>query len=210
MHGSSQRSLCALLLVVLIVGCASAPEPSRDDAASPSKLSEAVYLVRRGDSLSAISRRFFVSLTELQRRNAIANPNRLRIGQRLIMPRKSGGFAWPLALLDISSDFGSPRANHQGVDLRAARGTPIRAAAAGRVRFSGRQNGYGNVVILQHADNTQTLYAHTERNAVKVGQRVGQGQVIATVGNSGNATGYHLHFEFIRQDRKLNPRRHVG
>lgn len=85
-----------------------------------------------------------------------------------------------------------------GVDIAAPNGTPVYAAAAGTVivsRVGGWNGGYGNYVVVDHGDGTQTLYAHLASDKVSVGQRVTQGQNIGTVGNTGKATGYHLHFE---------------
>ncbi len=85
-----------------------------------------------------------------------------------------------------------------GVDIAAPKGTPIYAAAAGTVivsRVGGWNGGYGNYVVIDHGDGTQTLYGHLTTDNVSVGQSVAQGQQIGTVGNTGKATGYHLHFE---------------
>ncbi len=85
-----------------------------------------------------------------------------------------------------------------GVDIAAPKGTPIYAAAGGTVivsRVGGWNGGYGNYVVIDHGDGTQTLYGHLTSDSVSVGQSVSQGQPIGTVGNTGKATGYHLHFE---------------
>jgi murein DD-endopeptidase MepM/ murein hydrolase activator NlpD len=85
---------------------------------------------------------------------------------------------------------------HDGVDIVAPRGTSIQAAADGEVIFSGwGPGGYGRIVILQHQAEVITIYAHNHDNLVRLGQRVRQGEPIATVGQSGRATGNHLHFE---------------
>jgi len=96
---------------------------------------------------------------------------------------------------------------HKGVDYAAPSGTPIHATADGTVDFAGRQNGYGNVVILQHAGKYSTLYAHQSRIApgIKKGSRVSQGQVIGYVGSTGWATGPHLHYEFRIAGTPVDP-----
>ncbi|MFI4953057.1 MAG: peptidoglycan DD-metalloendopeptidase family protein [Burkholderiales bacterium] len=96
---------------------------------------------------------------------------------------------------------------HKGVDFAAPIGTPVRAAADGKVHFAGRQNGYGNVVILQHAGANSTAYAHLSRFAagMKPGARVTQGSVIGYVGQTGWATGPHLHYEFRVNNVQRNP-----
>jgi LysM repeat protein len=85
-----------------------------------------------------------------------------------------------------------------GVDLAAPQGSPINAAAAGTVivsRVGGWNGGYGNYVVIDHGNGVQTLYAHMSTDIVSVGESVSRGQNIGTVGNTGQATGYHLHFE---------------
>jgi murein DD-endopeptidase MepM/ murein hydrolase activator NlpD len=85
---------------------------------------------------------------------------------------------------------------HHGIDFAAPMGTPVRAVGDGTVEFAGTQNGYGNIVILKHRSDQETVYAHLSRIDVKVGQSVSQSQVVGAVGMTGWATGPHLHFEF--------------
>ncbi len=85
---------------------------------------------------------------------------------------------------------------HQGVDYGAPTGTAVRSVGDGVVEFAGVQNGYGNVIILKHRNNYNTVYAHLSRINVRKGQSVNQGQNIGAVGATGWATGPHLHFEF--------------
>jgi murein DD-endopeptidase MepM/ murein hydrolase activator NlpD len=86
-------------------------------------------------------------------------------------------------------------AQHAGVDLAAAGGTPILASAAGVVAFAGRWRIRGNVVVLDHGVGVHSLYAHAAEHLVAAGQRVAQGQPIARVGSTGLSTGPHLHWE---------------
>ena len=83
-----------------------------------------------------------------------------------------------------------------GVDYAAPTGTPVRTVGDGVVEFAGWQNGYGNVVQVQHGNERSTVYAHLSRIDVRKGQRVEQGQRIGAVGSTGWSTGPHLHFEF--------------
>lgn len=94
---------------------------------------------------------------------------------------------------------------HLGVDFGAPTGTPVRSVGEGVVTFAGQQNGYGNVVELQHSGNRKTVYAHLSRIDVRKGARVAQGQLIGAVGATGWATGPHLHFEFKIGDRQVDP-----
>lgn len=98
---------------------------------------------------------------------------------------------------------------HRGVDIGASEGTPIRAVDDGLVVYSNNgMRGYGNAVVLLHADGTITLYAHCYRTFVFAGQRVERGQVIAEVGATGLAHGAHLHFEWRHDGRALDPLPH--
>ena len=94
---------------------------------------------------------------------------------------------------------------HRGVDYGAPHGTPVRSVGDGVVDFAGWQNGYGNVVKIQHGKERSTLYAHLSRIDVRKGQAIEQGQRLGAVGATGWATGPHLHFEFQVNGLHLNP-----
>ena len=121
----------------------------------------------------------------------------------------------PVDFTRISSKFNPNRLHpvfkttrpHRGVDYAAASGTPVKAAGDGKISFAGKQNGYGNVVIIDHGRGYQTLYAHLRGFAkgTKRGTRVQQGKVIAYVGQTGWATGPHLHYEFRINGTHKNP-----
>lgn len=120
-------------------------------------------------------------------------------------PLRTSFLRTPVEFTRISSRFTAGRMHpilgkmraHRGVDYAAPSGTPIYAAGDGKVTFRGVQNGYGNVVILQHGGRYSTLYGHMSRFAgIKQGQHVNQGQLIGYVGMTGLASGPHLHYEF--------------
>ena len=96
---------------------------------------------------------------------------------------------------------------HLGVDYGAPAGTAVRTVGDGVVEFAGVQNGFGNVVIVKHGNNAESVYAHLSRIDVRVGQKIEQGQHVGAVGATGWATGPHLHYEFrvngIHQDPAL-------
>ena len=96
---------------------------------------------------------------------------------------------------------------HLGIDYAAPRGTPVKAARAGRVIFAGRKGGYGNVIIIKHEGVYKTLYGHLRnfRKGIRRGKRVKRGQVIGYVGTTGMSTGPHLHFGFYRGSKAINP-----
>ena len=121
----------------------------------------------------------------------------------------------PLDFAYISSHFNPNRMHpilhkikaHNGVDYAAKRNTPVKASGDGVISFIGRQSGYGRTVEIKHGGNIKTLYAHLERfnTKLKVGSKVKQGEIIAYVGDSGQATGPHLHFEFWQGKIRSDP-----
>lgn len=115
------------------------------------------------------------------------------------------GLLWP-ASGQVSSSYG-PRGNahHDGIDIAAPEGTPIRAALDGVVAYNGSLRGYGKVVILTHEDGLTTVYAHNSKNLVKQGARVRRGTVIASVGQTGRTTGPNLHFEVRKNNQARDP-----
>jgi murein DD-endopeptidase MepM/ murein hydrolase activator NlpD len=117
---------------------------------------------------------------------------------------------WPVerSLATVSSGYGARRGGgfHQGIDLVAPRGTPVTATADGVVVGAGREKRYGKVVMIDHADGWQTRYAHLKRIKVKEGTRVRRGDVVGSVGRSGNASGDHLHYEVRRHGTPVDPR----
>jgi len=115
-------------------------------------------------------------------------------------------FAWPIAGGTLSSGFGMRNgAMHEGIDISAPSGTPVRAAGDGVVIFAGRLRGYGNLVIIRHDEHYVTIYAHDRSNYVREGNRVRRGQVIASVGSTGRTTGANLHFEVRRDNVARDP-----
>lgn len=173
------------------------------------------HKVQHGDTLWDISRKYGVSVEDIVTANAIKNANLIREGQTLRIPsatvpaagedrrrielasrgRLSSQLAFPLRAR-ISSRFGTRWGRlHEGVDFAAPTGTPVRAAAAGVVSYSGWARGYGRLIVVDHGNGVTTYYAHNSQNLVGVGQRVVTGATIAAVGATGDATGPNLHFE---------------
>ncbi len=120
--------------------------------------------------------------------------------------------ASPLEFSRVSSGYGmrfhplsGDRKPHLGIDFASPTGTPVRTVADGTVEFAGWQNGYGNVIIVQHSQNKSTLYAHLSRILVRKGQHLEQGITIGLVGSTGASTGAHLHFEYRVGKQHLDP-----
>jgi murein DD-endopeptidase MepM/ murein hydrolase activator NlpD len=226
---TARLALALTLCALLAAGCASAP---KREAAKWSR----THVVRRGDTLWSLAERYGTSVEALVSANDIDDPARIRVGQGIRVPDRptlrapgsgiggpmvgsvEAGFRppsgrgrgqtlrWPVAGR-LSSPFGRRGASmHEGIDIAAARGTPVRAAAAGRVVHSDWSiSGYGNLVIVEHRGGLVTLYAHNRVNRVRVGQYVEAGQVISEVGRTGHATGPHLHFEVRRDGKPRDP-----
>ncbi len=209
------------------------PQPSRTELpeqTSPPQASEAgpghckleeadggapaYHVMRRGDTLYSVARLYGVKLSEILALNPISDPTSIPVGKKIVLPPTArspwGGvrLSWPVRGT-VTSRFKQWGRRHDGIDIAAPRGTPIKAAASGVVDLSGMGldgfSGYGRIVVIRHGGGLRTLYAHASRVFVRRGQCVAKGQVIAAVGSSGNATGPHLHFEVRRFGRPVDP-----
>lgn len=127
----------------------------------------------------------------------------------------SSGFAYPVRYAGVASHFGNrfhPVLKryilHTGVDL-VAKYVPLRASKDGIVSFAGYMNGYGKIIIIQHANGYETRYAHLSVISTNVGQRVNKGDLIGKTGASGRVTGPHLHFEIRKNGVPKNPMKYL-
>jgi murein DD-endopeptidase MepM/ murein hydrolase activator NlpD len=117
-------------------------------------------------------------------------------------PYGSGNFTWPVYGW-ISQGY---REDHRAIDIAAPAGTFVTASDRGVIIRAGwNDQGYGNFIVIDHKIDYLTLYAHLSEIFVKVGDIVGQGQVIGAVGSTGNSTGPHLHFEIRDFGQRINP-----
>jgi len=132
-----------------------------------------------------------------KKRNKKLNKNIKAITEFLIWPVKG----------QLTSRFGNRSGrHHDGIDIGARKGTPIVAAAGGKIMFSGwGPTGYGLMLIIKHKSNLTTVYAHNAYIHVHKNQMVKQGQRIASVGSTGRSTGPHLHFEVRNDSNPMNP-----
>lgn len=176
--------------------------------------------VVKGDTLQSIAKLYHGNLEEITHFNDLEVSTPLIIGQEVIIP--DGEIAAPAPSPSSAGNTGVVRGGgppakagyylrpiaggkksqgihgYNGVDLAAPIGASIFAAADGTVMVSregGWNGGYGNYVVIKHGNGTQTLYAHNQKNLVRVGQVVTQGQAIGLVGSTGKSTGPHVHFE---------------
>ena len=194
------------------------------------------HVVRPGETLWRIAKQHGSTVGAIAQANEISDATRLSVGQRLSVPAggqrataspdrsarvwtssdrrgradPAGRFVWPVRGR-VSSGFGMRRNHHHdGVDIIAPRGTPVYAAASGRVIHADASlSGYGKMVIIKHSDRYSTVYAHNDQLHVKVGQFVEKGQRIAVVGKTGRASSPHLHFEVRYDGRPRNPLGHL-
>lgn len=101
--------------------------------------------------------------------------------------------------------FDGRRGMHTGIDFAGRKNSEVVAVAAGVVRWSGVKSGFGKIVEIDHGNGLATRYAHNNKNLVKVGDTVKKGQTIALMGSTGRTTGYHVHFEILKDGRPVNP-----
>jgi murein DD-endopeptidase MepM/ murein hydrolase activator NlpD len=150
---------------------------------------------------------------ELQKRSYTEILERLSSQKDLLRHTPSIG---PVAGGYVTSTFGARTdpftgnsSFHEGVDFCAARGTPVRATADGRVVFSGVDREYGYTLRIDHGRGVETRYSHNQKLLAKQGVEVHRGETIALVGNSGRSTGPHVHYEIRIDGRTVNPLRYV-
>ncbi len=187
------------------------------------------HRVERGQTAYRIAKTYGIDTHSLLEENDIEDPRTLQPGQMLWIPGGTGPRDVPSMEFPesssrlagkrlvmplhgtISSGFGRRNGRmHQGIDILAPGGTPVRAAGYGVVLYAGnRMRGYGNAVVLDHGDDVTTLYGHLRRIRVKSGDAVASGSVIGTVGETGNATTTHLHFELRLRGTGMDPEKYL-
>ena len=107
------------------------------------------------------------------------------------------------------SPFTGLREKHEGWDIAARSGSPVRATADGEVVVEGRQSGYGNMIEINHGYGVVTRYGHNSKHMVKAGDHVKRGQIISLVGNTGRSTGPHLHYEVLLHGIPVSPKNYI-
>ena len=193
----------------------------------------ATHVVKKGETIYRIARTYGVEPRDLMEVNDLIDPRLLKPGMEIFVPGalrpldvpplppgvvpepeplpapapapREATLRWPLKGV-LYSRFGVRQGQrHDGIDISAPEGTQVLAAAGGVVVYTGRQSGYGAIVIVKHDGGLVTLYAHNSAVLVKEGERVEPGTPIARVGQSGRTTGPHLHFEVRDGTRPRNP-----
>lgn len=216
-----------LLLLLHAAGCA--PRQSVPFKRRPQGI---YHVVKAGENLFRIGQAYDVPYQELARINRI-EPDQIHAGHRIFIPGATRqlpveiitpvratlerpkvsdqaekgrvGFIWPVSG-ELTSRFG-PRGEtfHDGIDIFAAEGTPVRAIEKGEVLYSDQLRGYGNLVIIRHSGGFVSVYGHNRKNMAQEGRKVAQGETIAEVGSTGRVSGPHLHFEIRKDNVAQNP-----
>lgn len=223
-----------LMVALLSVagGCASSPTRPVD---KPEPRQTGVYhTVKRHQTLWRICKTYRVNMAKVARINGIRDANKIKAGQRIFIPgaervlhvdiyiedlgpsgkqpttvdlaKARGHFMWPVRGSLLQRFGRGTGRRHNGIDISAPRGTPIKSADSGKVIYSGNEiKGYGNIVIIRHGPVFTSVYAQNDVNLVREGDRVQKGHVIARVGSTGRARGSHLHFEIRNHNRPIDP-----
>jgi murein DD-endopeptidase MepM/ murein hydrolase activator NlpD len=180
-----------------------------------------LYTVKAGDTIDSIATAYAISGDAIIDANGLLSPS-LDVGTPIFLPdarlpsfklREINGdlFRWPVSG-EISSRYGwrtdpftGLRGFHNGLDIAAWMGSPIRAAMEGRVSDTGYSPSFGNYILIAHHSGYASFYGHLSAIKVRPGQSVSLGQVIGLVGNTGYSTGPHLHFTVFKNGTTVNP-----
>jgi len=221
----------SFLSIILFVGGCARHGVSPERPSPPQGRKGVYHVVERHQTLYRICKTYGVDLQSVASLNGIPDPSKIETGQRIFIPgakkvlkveiyiddvaaeqgEKSKvayrklDFIWPVEgkITDVFTEAESKK--HQGIDISSPLGTPIKASNAGMVMYSNNIKGYGNVVIIRHSEEYVTVYAHNQVNLVEEGAWVEKGQIIGKVGQTGRATGPHLHFEIRRNNKVMDP-----
>ena len=195
----------------------------------PPKVVIGIYhTVKKGETLWRICKTYDVDLQEVAELNNIKDAAPIKTGDRIFIPgatkvrkvkvfkeepkkkvkiiQPKGRFSWPVKGKVVSHFGVRGGRKFDGIDILAPLGSPIKAADSGKVIFTDKLSGYGNIIIIQHKDKYTTIYAHNQVNLIKEGKWVNKGSVIAKLGNSHNpSSSPTLHFQIRRYNKARNP-----
>jgi len=219
------RYACLFVLVVMlaVAGCgttgpsSAAADPLPAQPSAPEPLPPGIHhRLERGQTISSMARMYGVPADAIIAANGIVDPSSIPVGTKIFVPgakqvlpvpSAAARFAWPVNG-PVTSPFGATagrKDRHSGIDIAGDIGDPIQAAADGRVLRIADHAHYGLLVVIEHDGGYATWYGHASALEVRKGNAVTRGQVIAHVGETGNARGTHLHFEVRRNGRLVDP-----
>jgi murein DD-endopeptidase MepM/ murein hydrolase activator NlpD len=206
----------AYILILILVGCAGVQsgkyvkfetDDTIDGIASKHSISKETLVAANSDRPLRPGQWIFIP----KRRGILSASNKFRqaysSNSELDM-RMIGNLMWPVpSSKKVSSNFGHRWGRkHEGIDIPAREGAPILAVQDGVVVYAGNGlGGYGNLIVLGHKNGLFSVYAHAQKVFVRKNDRISQGQMIASVGQTGKASGPHLHFELRQHSRAINP-----
>ncbi|MBN2106273.1 MAG: peptidoglycan DD-metalloendopeptidase family protein [Deltaproteobacteria bacterium] len=229
-----RRSLVLLLIfsmALLVQGCALLRSPAPILSDKKQSIPGAYHTVQKRESLWKICRAYGSSMQDVAEINNIKDTSLIKAGDRIFIPgavkpihlsetkpsadktppekiiSRPGLFSWPVRgkIIEEYGIYGGIK--HDGINIKAPEGAPVKAAKEGTVAFSGVLDGYGNTIIIEHKDNYATVYANNQANLVTKGQTVAKGQKIAEVGGSPSSKPQpYLHFQIRCDNKPRNPR----
>jgi len=228
-----RRSLLLLIfsMALLVQGCALLRSPAPILSDKKQSVPGAYHTVQKRESLWKICKAYGASMQDVAEINNIKDTSLIKAGDKIFIPgadksrtlsetqaatgktlpekiiSKPGLFSWPVRgkVIEEYGIYGGIK--HDGINIKAPEGAPVKAAKEGTVAFSGVLEGYGNTIIIEHKDNYATVYANNQANLVTKGQTVGKGQKIAEVGGSPSSKPQpYLHFQIRCDNKPRNPR----
>jgi len=214
--------ICLALCLTYFVGCAHQPQTVRRDKAR----GESTHVVARGDTLYSIAKQYSVSVDDIVKANRLSQNTNLTVGQPLKIPGTDNGKAvpapasqkaaegakkielvWPVTKGVVFRTFDQNAARlHEGLSIGAPTNTPVRSAQDGEVIYAAQApNHLGRMILIKHIDMFVTIYGHLDEIKVKVGQKIKKGDIIGTVGTSGDVESPRVYFELRKDRMPINP-----
>jgi lipoprotein NlpD len=204
------------------------PEYLRTSTPSGTRVRGVYHSVNRGETLWRIAKTYGVNLQALAELNNIDDVAKIKAGQKIFIPGASqtkrlaatsqpppretpkivkdkGGFIWPIRGKVVSKFGVVSGLQYEGIEIAAPLGTPVKASRDGEVVYAGSLKGYGNLLIVKHYNQYNTVYAYNQKNLVSTGRRVKKGDTIAKVGNTGRSSDPRLHFQIRQKNQARNP-----
>ena len=204
------------------------PDYLRTSTPSGTKVRGVYHTVKRGETLWRIAKTYETNLQALAEQNNIDDVTQIKAGQKIFIPGASqtkrlvvasqdppregpkivkdkGEFVWPVQGKVVSKFGIISGLQYEGIEIAATLGAPVRASRDGEVVYVGSLKGYGNLLILKHQNQYNTVYAYNQKNLVALGRRVKKGDTIANVGNTGRSADPRLHFQIRKENQARNP-----